>query len=328
MQTLKNLHVRGAMIRPAQEVAMVWHTMIVGVDGSPESVEAAALGAFLAERAGVECRLVHAVPDYWTGLALPEIPVDPEALAAAAREHARTVVSHALEGAVPTALIAALDVRDGRSAYVLDDAAREAHASVVVLGGKRRRALARLGSSTVTHLVRLGTVPVLATDGVASDIRRVLVAADLSYAAKPAIETAQRWAALLGAQLRVLHVVEPVPVVPGITLGVADDDVFLSCERAVDAEIKPLVTAPGADIVIRRGRAAAAITSEARQWRADLIVLGSHGRGWVDRLLIGSVSERLLNVLPASILVVPVAHPTAQAPVVERGAILKQMATG
>lgn len=292
---------------------MAWQTMIVGVDGSPESVEAAALGAFVAGRAGVECRLVHAVPDYWNGLALPEVPLDPEALATAAREHARTVVTHALEGAVPTAMIEALDVRAGRSAYVLEDAAREAQAGVVVLGGKRRRALARIGGSTVTHLVRLGTVPVLATDGVASDFRRVLVAADLSYAARPAIETAQCWAELLGAQLRVLHVVEPVPVVPGISLGFADDDVFLSCERAVDAEIKPLVTLPGAEIVIRRGRAAAAITSEARQWHADLIVLGSHGRGWVDRLLIGSVSERLLNVLPASILVVPVGQPVAQA---------------
>jgi len=299
--------------------------MIIGVDGSPESVEAATLGAFVAARAGATCRLVHAVPDYWTGLALPEVPVDPEALAAAAHEHARSVVSHALEGAVPASMIATLEVRSGRSAYVLEDAARESNAGVVVLGGKRRRALARIGGSTVTHLVRLGTVPVLATDGIASDIRRVLVAADLSYAARPAIETAQRWAALLGAQLRVLHVVEPMPVVPGITLGVADDDLFLSCERAVEAEIKPLVTAPGADIVIRRGRAAAAITSEARQWRADLIVVGSHGRGWVDRLLIGSVSERLLNVLPASMLVVPVAQPAARVPLVERTAALRQM---
>lgn len=297
---------------------MAWQTMVIGVDGSPESVEAAALGAFIASRAGVECRLVHAVPDYWTGLALPEIPVDPAAVAAAAREHARTVVSHALEGAVPTAMIDALEVRAGRGAYVLDDVAQELHAGVVMLGGKRRRALARIGGSTVTHLVRLGSVPVLATDGVATDIRRVLVAADLSYAAGPAIATAQRWATLLGAQLRVLHVVEPVPIVPGMTMGIEDDDMFLSSERAVDAEIRPLVAGPDADIVIRRGRAAAAITSEARQWRADLIVVGSHGRGWVDRLLIGSVSERLLNVLPASVLVVPVAHPAMHLPVSDR----------
>jgi nucleotide-binding universal stress UspA family protein len=259
-------------------------------------------------------------------MALPEVPLDPEALATAAREHARSVCTHALEGAVPAAMIEALDVRAGRGAYVLEEAAQEAQAGVVVLGGKKRRALARIGGSTVTHLVRLGTVPVLATDGVATDIRRVLVAADLSYAARTAIETGQRWAEMLGAQLRVMHVVEPVPVVPGITLGFADDDIFLSCERAVEAEIKPLVTLPGAETVIRRGRAAAAITSEARQWHADLVVLGSHGRGWVDRLLIGSVSERLLNVLPASILVVPVGQPASHALPVERTGVLRQLA--
>jgi len=304
---------------------MAWQTMIIGVDGSPESAEAAALGAYLAGRAGVDCRLVHAVPDYWTGMALPEIPLDPELLANAAREHARSVCAHALEGAVPAAMITALDVRAGRSAYVLEEAAREAQAGVVVLGGKKRRALARIGGSTVTHLVRLGSVPVLATDGVVTDIRRVLVAADLSYAARTAIETGQRWAQLLGAQLRVLHAVEPVPVVPGITLGFADDDVFLSCERQVEAEIKPLVTLPGAEIVIRRGRAAAAITTEARQWHADLVVVGSHGRGWVDRLLIGSVSERLLNVLPASMLVVPVGQPAARALRAEHAGVMRQM---
>jgi nucleotide-binding universal stress UspA family protein len=107
----------------------------------------------------------------------------------------------------------------------------------------------------------------------------------------------------------VLHAVEPVPVIPGMRVRVADDDMYRSCQRAVDSEISPMVTHPGAEIVVRRGRAAAVITSEVRQWNADLVVLGSHGRGWVDRLLIGSTSERLLNVLPCSIMVIPVARP-------------------
>jgi len=35
------------------------------------------------------------------------------------------------------------------------------------------------------------------------------------------------------------------------------------------------------------------------------VVVGSHGKGWVDRLLLGSTTERLLDQLPASLLVVP-----------------------
>ena len=192
---------------------------------------------------------------------------------------------------------------------MLAEAARRAHAELVVLGGKRRRALTRIGGSTVTHMVRLGHCPILATDGVGTAIRRILVAVDLSYAARPTLEAAQQWAARLGAQLRVVHSVEPTPVFPGMRVRMAEDDVYRSCQRAMDAEIRPLVTTPGAEVVCRRGRAAAVLTAEARQWHADLIILGSHGRGWVDRLLIGSTSERMLNVLPTSILVIPVTKP-------------------
>ena len=40
-------------------------------------------------------------------------------------------------------------------------------------------------------------------------------------------------------------------------------------------------------------------------WGADLVVLGSHGKGWVDRMLLGSTTERLLSHLPTSMLVIP-----------------------
>ncbi len=62
-----------------------------------------------------------------------------------------------------------------------------------------------------------------------------------------------------------------------------------------------------ADLVTRRGFADSAIRAEAVEWDADLVVLGTHGHNWVDRILVGSTTERLLNRLPTSLLVVPVA---------------------
>ena len=293
---------------------MDWLPVVVGVDGSPESVQAAELGCSIAARAGVACRLVHAVPDYWTAMTPPDVPVDRETLVQAAEGHARSVIEQSLLGSVPQPVLSALDARVGRGPLVLDEVSRAMQAGVVVLGGKRRRALTRIGGSTVTHMVRLGHFPVLATDGIARDIRRILVPVDLSYAAAPTIKVARRWAALLNAELRVLHCVEPVPIVPGLRTRIPDDEAFRSSERSVQREITPLFGGHAADIVIRRGRAAGAITAETRQWRADLIVVGSHGRGWVDRLLIGSTSERLLNVLPANVLVVPVHKPANLVP--------------
>lgn len=294
---------------------MTTNPVLVGVDGSPESARAARLGAGIAQRAGRPCRLVLAVPDYGPTFSVPDGGINVQIVNDAALLAARRLVDLSLDGLVPEDLRRQLDVRLGRAPTVLADEAQRQEADVVILGGKRRRVIARLGGSTITHLVRLGTVPVLAVHENADTIRRVLVAVDLSWAAKPAIDAAERWARLFGAELRVLHVTEPLPVIPGFSLPDDDDAYFERTRSAAEAAIAPLVAAPKAEIVIRRGRAAAAIASEAAHWHADLVVLGSHGKGWADRLLIGSTSERLLHVLPASVLVVPVTHPAAVRPV-------------
>jgi nucleotide-binding universal stress UspA family protein len=48
---------------------------------------------------------------------------------------------------------------------------------------------------------------------------------------------------------------------------------------------------------------------EATDWSADVLVVGSHGKGWAQRILLGSVTERLLNDLPTSLLIAPVEAP-------------------
>jgi nucleotide-binding universal stress UspA family protein len=74
--------------------------------------------------------------------------------------------------------------------------------------------------------------------------------------------------------------------------------------------------------MMRRGLAPDTIVSAAHEWKADLIVVGTHGRNWVDRVLIGSVTERLLNRLPTSMLVIPVSAPTIKPSVPVREAAL------
>ncbi|HEY6061275.1 MAG TPA: universal stress protein, partial [Gemmatimonadales bacterium] len=74
------------------------------------------------------------------------------------------------------------------------------------------------------------------------------------------------------------------------------------CEQ----KIWPLVPAD-ASRIIRHSAADAGIAAEATAWQADMVVVGSHGKGVVERMLVGSVTERLLGHLPAALLlVVPV----------------------
>jgi nucleotide-binding universal stress UspA family protein len=67
------------------------------------------------------------------------------------------------------------------------------------------------------------------------------------------------------------------------------------------------------ETVARSGHVVDVIQQTAAQRGADLVVVGSHGKGWRERLLLGSITERLLNHLPASLLVVPVEAATGAA---------------
>lgn len=290
---------------------MSWSPVIVGVDGSAESVRAAVAGSMLAQRAKAECHLVHAAPDYWAATSVPNAWGSPEALVVATVDNQRTLLLAELEGNVPSWLARELEIRVGRAPKVLAEIAHERQAGLIVLGGKKRRGMARIAGGTIPHMVRTCDVPLLATDGSTGSPRRVLAAVDLSYAAGPTIHMAERFAELFDATLRVMHAVEPMPLIPGFPVAMEDEQFYGSAVRALDATVWPLIAYPRAETVIRRGRSAAAILNEVRQWGADLLVVGSHGKGWVDRLLIGSTSERLLQVQPTGMLIVPVARPTA-----------------
>jgi nucleotide-binding universal stress UspA family protein len=131
-------------------------------------------------------------------------------------------------------------------------------------------------------------------------MRRVLAAADLSDAAAPTLEFAQRFARLVGAELRVLSVVEPLPTLAGVPPAAEAARYYARCEELLQRDIWPLVTAPRVEKVVRHGRAAETLIEEAVTWSADVLVVGSEGRSQL-----GGVAERLLNEVPMALLVIP-----------------------
>jgi len=284
--------------------AMSHKPIVAGIDNSAASGRAAAVAYRIAEAAGVPCQLIHAVPP--TGparIVVPGRPPAPEVWQEARRE-----MESLLNGHVPPAVLERLEVLVGRAGVILADAARRANAELVVLGGKPHGAVARgLGGSTAQYLVRTLDIPLLVTGPTDRPMSRVLVAVDLSYASRPTLQAARRLADRLGAQLRVLHVVEPVRSRVGAARRADADPEALArtaakiLRRLVEAELG----VGGAEPVVRQGPAAEEIVAEAASWGADVIVMGSHGKGWVDRLLVGSATERLLATLPTALLVVP-----------------------
>jgi len=288
---------------------MPWKRLIVGVDDSPAAGVAATLGVRLAEATGGECTLVHAVREFWLAFAEEEIVERSAELRAALVDTARRRIAEGLRRLVPEETVRGMVVRPGPPAAVLREVAQELDADVIVLGGKHHLALRRWASGGTAHnCVRSISLPVLVTgrraDG--SLFRRILGAVDLSEAARATAAVAREVAAGLHAELRALCVIEPPLPLPDVTPALTPSEYARLAERTLAARVWPLFGDARVEKVSRQGGVVETIHREAAEWGADLVVVGSHGKGWAERLILGSVTERLLNDLPTSLLVVPV----------------------
>ncbi|TWT42011.1 Universal stress protein family protein [Phycisphaerae bacterium RAS1] len=140
-------------------------------------------------------------------------------------------------------------------------------------------------------------------------IRRILLPTDLGALSRHAAPLARRLAELCGAELHVLYVAEPAPL---SSLGQDDGSYCLSI-NPTDAELTLVLgqfvesTLPGAAVQphVARGLPAAQIVDFVRAQAIDLVVMGTHARGVVKRLFLGSVSKTVLENAGCAVLMVP-----------------------
>lgn len=141
---------------------------------------------------------------------------------------------------------------------------------------------------------------------------RILSPTDLSDTSDAALEYAAAFAERFGAALHIVHVFEDpyvgasfMPEVYGsLPPDLADrliEKVRLELARRAEAARGSV---PAAAVEIITGRPAAAIVDFARQRSVDLIVMGTHGRGGVTHLLLGSVAERVVRTAPCPVLTI------------------------
>ena len=145
-------------------------------------------------------------------------------------------------------------------------------------------------------------------------LRLILHPTDFSPHSEAAAKLAFALARDYGARVLVLHVLEPI--VPGGLEGVAilDPLAYEADLKARLAEVRP----PGPTVPVEHrlapGSAAEEILRAAKESKCGVIVLGTHGRGGVGRLLMGSVAEQVVRKAPCPVLTVK-APPREAAPV-------------
>jgi len=283
-----------------------WKPVIVGVDASSEAQDAVRFGQKLSQATGAPLVLVHAVREYWIPFADEQLGERTKELRQALLDTARAQVATLLADCVPPEVLNQLIVRFGRAPVVLHQVAEETGAGLVILGGKHHTVLDRwTGGSTSHNTVRTLGLPVLVVPkGADRAFRRILVSLDVSAAAEITLAAAERYVKAFGAELKVLSVIEPPVILPEVTPPMATTEFYAMAEDALEQRIWPLVHAP-AEKIVRYGQPVETILREAHDWNADLVIVGSHGKGWGERLMLGSVTERLLSHLPTALLIVP-----------------------
>ena len=140
-------------------------------------------------------------------------------------------------------------------------------------------------------------------------IRRILHATDFSPASRPAFARAVGLARGNRAELIVLHVVTPpIPYTPdGYALPQTYDRLLTDMRAAAQKQVDRLVArakAGGARArsLLLEGSPHERITRAARSTRADLIVIGTHGRTGLARLFLGSVAGRVIATAGCPVL--------------------------
>lgn len=144
-------------------------------------------------------------------------------------------------------------------------------------------------------------------------IRKILVPVDFSDSSRRALDYAAKLTRPFGATIDLLHVWEAPTFVPTgsmIGAGIGDVSLFEFVKRgSEDALDKFVAEAAQRGVAVRSARAEAgapahAIAEFAKAGGYDLIVIGSHGRTGLSRMLLGSVAENVVRHASCPVLVV------------------------
>jgi nucleotide-binding universal stress UspA family protein len=138
---------------------------------------------------------------------------------------------------------------------------------------------------------------------------RVLLCVDCSEHSRAAVEAvqSQRWPQ--DTEVRVLQVLQPI----AISAAPQMDPMYTPELQEEGGEARKLVDRIAAGLrgaglrteaMLAKGDVRETVVDAAEKWHADLIVVGSHGKGGLRRLLLGSVAEFVARHAPCSVLIV------------------------
>ncbi len=282
-------------------------SLIVPIDGSPGSALAIDMALRLAGPTG-EVAFANAVD---VGAAVAEVTTpyavgDASIVVAALEEQRRDLFAAAIVRAQAAGVACRTEPLSGPPVTAIVELAERSTADAIVMGTHGRSGLARFALGSVTDgVLRRSPLPVIVVRAEsripptsARAIRRIVTAVDASEPAAAAAAYALTLAASYGAEVVFVHAAEDDGSGP------IDDELARLSAMAAAAGLRT-------HAVHARGKAADAVATTCAAARADLITIGTHGRTGADRLVLGSVAERVAATSAVPVIVVHARVPAA-----------------
>jgi nucleotide-binding universal stress UspA family protein len=298
----------------------LYRSIYVPLDGSPFAEQALPLAGELARRTGAILQLAlvhHPVPALATALEVPEIEAQLDQEARAREQTYLTSIVERVRKSVNVPVTGTL--LDGPVADALETHLEQTGADLVVITTHGRGPMSRFWLGSVAdHLMRRLHVPVLlvrgpSTTAVPPDIRRIVITLDGSPFSERAIEAAVALGRGFNAEYALLMVVEP-PLPIADPSGLMVIPVGADSEKQLrDAATKYLdglaqrLRKDGLTVTthpVEAAGAAATIIAQADALKADLVAIASHGAGGFERLVVGSVADKVIRASTHPTLVV------------------------
>ena len=305
-------------------------SILVPLDGSPLAETALEPATLLAKRFNAELLLVHTVspdepPKGAAAAALGQAAADPQAYLEAVARHLRSEGVEARISLLPT-----------EPAEGIADEADVSQVDLILMATHGRRGLDALLHPSVTwEVLRLGNAPILTCkitgkDDPAASVKclprfmtdpqsPILVPLDGSLQSESVLPLAQALASAFGNPLLLVSAQEqPLSIYPAGAawgpIGMGGDSLLVAqAAEAAEKQAKSYLEGKRSELAsagmrvlieVGPGPAAGFIEDIARQHHAGLIVMASHGRGWLGRLVLGSVAQKVLRDVDMPVLLV------------------------
>lgn len=298
-------HSLSPLIRPHRRL----RTVLIGTSLGPESDQVALAGLAVARAAGARVLLVHASQPAAAGFEIGAGPELEREQVARSREELRGQVERLGLGGSE---LAGYCATAGAPHRILMETALRTGADLIVVGATGAGPLAaELLGSTADRVLRKAHCPVLVVrDGLRVPPRKVLACVDLSTLAGDAFHCGINLLSQIAgadAEVRALHVVD---LLDSFALRQKTGQSVEQIERSAASQLRRFLLENRTDAPFRIETAVVPGEPRTEILRAladepvDLVLLGTHGRGGPDRLVMGSVASTVARKAPCSVLAI------------------------